>query len=43
MENLIQKKQRQDLNAVSDQLQARTDGIAYLINVFTELQKIRDD
>ncbi|CAM4178186.1 phage infection protein [Bacillus luti] len=29
---------KKDLNAVSDQLQARTDGIAYLINVFTELQ-----
>ncbi|WP_433773569.1 YhgE/Pip family protein [Bacillus wiedmannii] len=30
---------KKDLNAVSDQLQARTDGIAYLINFFTELQK----
>ncbi|GAB6436590.1 YhgE/Pip domain-containing protein [Bacillus luti] len=29
---------KKDLNAVSDQLQARTDSIAYLINVFTELQ-----
>ncbi|MGE6539943.1 YhgE/Pip family protein [Bacillus luti] len=29
---------KKDLNAVSDQLQARTDGIGYLINVFTELQ-----
>ncbi|MDG0956657.1 phage infection protein, partial [Bacillus paranthracis] len=27
-----------DLNAVSNQLQARTEGISYLINVFTELQ-----
>ncbi|WJE27451.1 YhgE/Pip domain-containing protein [Bacillus cereus] len=30
---------KKDLNAVSDQLQARTDGISYLINFFTELQK----
>ena len=30
---------KKDLNAVSDQLQARTEGISYLINVFTELQK----
>ncbi|PGU09539.1 phage infection protein [Bacillus cereus] len=29
---------KKDLNAVSNQLQARTEGISYLINVFTELQ-----
>ena len=31
-------EQAKDLNAVSNQLQARTEGISYLINVFTELQ-----
>ena len=30
---------KKDLNAVSDQLQTGTDGISYLINFFTELQK----
>ncbi|HDR7689635.1 MULTISPECIES: YhgE/Pip domain-containing protein [Bacillus cereus group] len=29
---------KKDLNAVSDQLQARTENISYLINIFTELQ-----
>ncbi|MBG9828862.1 phage infection protein [Bacillus wiedmannii] len=33
------EKAKQDLNAVSENLQGRTDSIAYLINVFTELQK----
>ncbi|ALZ63810.1 ABC-2 family transporter protein [Bacillus cereus] len=33
------EKAKQDLNAVSVNLQGRTDSIAYLINVFTELQK----
>ncbi|PFB74933.1 phage infection protein [Bacillus anthracis] len=33
------EKAKQDLNAVSENLQDRTDSIAYLINVFTELQK----
>ncbi|TXR98215.1 phage infection protein [Bacillus sp. SH7-1] len=33
------EKAKQDLNAVSEILQGRTDSIAYLINVFTELQK----
>ncbi|WP_153043372.1 hypothetical protein, partial [Bacillus cereus] len=32
-------KAKQDLNAVSENLQGRTDSIAYLINVFTELEK----
>ncbi|WP_212935197.1 YhgE/Pip domain-containing protein [Bacillus hominis] len=30
---------KKDLNAVSDHLQTGTDGISYLINFFTELQK----
>ncbi|WP_242236000.1 YhgE/Pip domain-containing protein [Bacillus cereus group sp. BfR-BA-01316] len=33
------EKAKQDLNAVSENLQGRTDSVAYLINVFTELQK----
>ncbi|WP_242245588.1 YhgE/Pip domain-containing protein [Bacillus cereus group sp. BfR-BA-01330] len=33
------EKAKQDLNAVSENLQGRTDSIAYLINVFTELQQ----
>ena len=33
------EKAKQDLNAVSENLQGRTDSIAYLINIFTELQK----
>ncbi|HDR3888118.1 TPA: YhgE/Pip domain-containing protein [Bacillus cereus] len=33
------EKAKQDLNAVSGNLQGRTDSVAYLINVFTELQK----
>ncbi|MFK4426547.1 MULTISPECIES: YhgE/Pip domain-containing protein [Bacillus] len=33
------EKAKQDLNAVSENLQGRTDSIVYLINVFTELQK----
>ncbi|ANV73850.1 phage infection protein [Bacillus thuringiensis] len=33
------EKAKQDLNAVSENLQGRTDSIAYLINVFTELEK----
>ncbi|PFJ15377.1 phage infection protein [Bacillus cereus] len=33
------EKAKQDLNAVSENLQGRIDSIAYLINVFTELQK----
>ena len=33
------EKAKQDLNAVSENLQGRTDSIAYLINVFTQLQK----
>ncbi len=30
---------KRDLNAVSERLQTGTDGISYLINFFTELQK----